>query len=307
MLGGLFDRVKKGLAKTRNAMVDKIAAVVGSGRGVDEEMLDQLETILIQADVGVETATEIIGELRRRAGQEKLQGSEVLSLLKEELSRAVFTEQGLPIAGPLPAHPYVILVVGINGVGKTTTIGKLAKQYMDAGHKVLVAACDTFRAAAIPQLEIWAERAGVELLRAQQGADPAAVAFDAGAAARARQMEVLLVDTAGRLHTRVNLMEELKKIRRSLAKQIPDAPHETLLVLDATTGQNTLRQAQEFHQAIEVTGLVLTKVDGTAKGGIVIALRRELGIPVKMIGIGEDLEDLQPFDSQAFIQALFEG
>jgi fused signal recognition particle receptor len=309
MLGKLFDKLKSGLSKTREALAEKIAAVVGSGGRLDEETLEELEAVLIQADVGVETAAELIEELRQRAKQEDFKGgsAEVLGLLTEHLAGLLEAEdQGLPFAG-LPAHPYTILVVGVNGVGKTTTIGKLAKRYAEGGHKVLIAACDTFRAAAVPQLEIWAERAGVDIVRAQQGADPAAVAYDALGAAQARGVDVLIADTAGRLHTKVNLMEELKKIRRSLAKQDPQAPHETLLVLDATTGQNVLSQARQFHQATELTGLVLTKLDGTAKGGIALALRRELGVPVKLIGVGEGLDDLQPFESRAFVEAMLGG
>ena len=306
MLGKFFDKLKSGLAKTRDALAEKIAAVVGSGGRLDDDTLEELEAVLIQADVGVETAAALIEELRQRAKQQDFKGGsgEVLALLKEHLGGLLDSEdQGLPFE-ELPARPYTILVVGVNGVGKTTTIGKLAKRYAESGHKVLIAACDTFRAAAVPQLEIWAERAGVDIVRAQQGADPAAVAFDALGAARARGMDVLIVDTAGRLHTKVNLMEELKKIRRSLAKQDAGAPHETLLVLDATTGQNTLSQARLFNQATELTGLVLTKLDGTAKGGIALALRREMGIPVVLIGVGEALDDLQPFESRAFVEAM---
>ena len=309
MLGKFFDKIKDGLSKTRSAMADRIAAVVPRGGRLDDEMIDEIEEILIQADVGLETATEMIDELRDRLRDESVDGPEgVMRLLQEQVGAAGdLEEQGLAIEGPLPGQPFVILVVGVNGVGKTTTVGKLAKRYVDAGKTVLVAACDTFRAAAIPQLEVWAERAGVDIVRTQQGADPAAVAFDALAAARARGLDVLIVDTAGRLHNKVNLMEELKKIRRSLAKQQPEAPHETLLVLDATTGQNTLSQARQFNQATELTGLVLTKLDGTAKGGIAIALRREMGVPVKMIGVGEGLDDLQPFAGEEFAKALFEG
>ena len=308
MLSNFFDKVKQGLSRTRTAMSERIVAVVrGSGR-LDDDVIDEIESVLIQADVGVETATAIVDELRDRVQQEKIgnRPEDVLELLKGELARQVGQEPGMALSGPLSGRPHVVLVVGVNGVGKTTTVGKLAKHYTDAGHKVLVAACDTFRAAAIPQLEIWADRAGVDMVRPQQGADPAAVAFDALAAARARDLDVLLVDTAGRLHNRVNLMEELKKIHRSLGKHDPTSPHETLLVLDATTGQNTLTQAREFHQATRVTGLVLTKLDGTAKGGIVLALQRELGIPVKMIGVGEGLDDLQPFNGEAFVEALFD-
>ena len=309
MLGKFFGKIRDGLSKTRSAMSERIAAVVPRGGRLDDEMIDAIEEILIQADVGLETATDMIDELRDRLRDESVDGPEgVMHLLQEQISAAVaLDDQSLAIEGALPGQPFVILVVGVNGVGKTTTVGKLAKRYVDAGKKVLVAACDTFRAAAIPQLEVWAERAGVDIVRTQQGADPAAVAFDALAAARARGLDVLIVDTAGRLHNKVNLMEELKKIRRSLAKQQPEAPHETLLVLDATTGQNTLSQAREFNQATELTGLVLTKLDGTAKGGIAVALRREMGVPVKMIGVGEGLDDLQPFAGEEFARALFEG
>ena len=308
MPGRFFDKLRDGLSKTRTAMSAKIVAMVSGGARLDDEAIDEIEALLIQADVGLETSMEIVDELRERVHQEKIEGGAegIIELLKSELAQKVDLDKGLDFAGPLPGRPYVILVVGVNGVGKTTTVGKLASQYASAGRKVLVAACDTFRAAAIPQLEVWAERAGVDMVRPQQDADPAAVAFDALAAARARQVDVLLVDTAGRLHNKVNLMEELKKMRRSLSKQDPEAPHETLLVLDATTGQNTLAQAREFHQATRLSGLVLTKLDGTAKGGIVLALRRELGIPVKLIGVGEGLEDLQPFDSRDFVQALFD-
>ncbi|MEW6749910.1 MAG: signal recognition particle-docking protein FtsY [Candidatus Latescibacterota bacterium] len=309
MLGGLLGRVREGLARTRTAMSQRISAVIGAGGRLDPAALDELEEALIEADVGVATAREVIEELRARVRTEgRLGGStQVMRLLREQIAAAVTTQDRvLPLAGELPGKPFVILVVGVNGVGKTTTVGKLAKRYADAGKQVLVAACDTFRAAAIPQLEIWTQRAGVAMVRPQQGADPASVAFDALSAARARGVDVLLVDTAGRLHNKVNLMEELRKIRRALAKHQPDAPHEVLLVLDATTGQNTLSQAREFHQATQVTGLVLTKLDGTARGGIAVALRREMGIPVKLIGVGEGVDDLQPFDGQAFADALFE-
>ncbi len=307
MLGKFFDKVKDGLARTRSAMADGIAAVLPLGGRIDEEAIDDIEAILIQADMGVDTATEVIDELRQQARSERLNGAEdVIALLKSQLTEAVAGGEALPLEGTLPGSPFVILVVGVNGVGKTTTVGKLAKRYSDAGHQVLVAACDTFRAAAIPQLEVWAERAGVDIVRTQQGGDPAAVAFDALAAAKARGVDVLLVDTAGRLHNKVNLMEELKKIRRSLAKQDAQAPHETLLVLDTTTGQNTLSQARQFNEVTELNGLVLTKLDGTAKGGIAVALKRELGVPVKMIGVGEGLDDLQPFDGEMFVEALFD-
>ena len=310
MLGGFFDKIKEGLSKTRDAMHDKIATVVPIGGRVDEEMLDEIEAILIQSDIGLDTAVEIIEELRSAVRSEKVSdGKGVMRMLQEQLAEAVAlgSDGALPLgADSLPGAPFVILVVGVNGAGKTTTVGKLAKQYADADKKVLVAACDTFRAGAVAQLDVWAERAGVDIVRAQQGADPAAVAFDALAAARNRKVDVLLVDTAGRLQNKTNLMEELKKIRRSLAKQDPQAPHETLLVLDATNGQNALSQAREFNDATELSGLALTKLDGTAKGGIVVALRKEMDLPVKLIGVGEGVDDLHPFDGETFARALLE-
>lgn len=308
MLGRFLEKVKKGLSKTRTAMTEKISAIVGQGGRLDDETLDEIEATLIQADVGLETSVRIIDELREQVRREPdVRGPEaVIALLKAELAKGLGGQEAFDFAAPLPATPYIILVVGVNGAGKTTTVGKLAKRYADAGRRVGVAACDTFRAGAVPQLEIWAERAGVDIVRSQQGADPAAVAFDAMSAARSRGLDVLLVDTAGRLHNKVNLMEELRKIRRVLGREDASAPHETLLVLDATTGQNTLSQAREFNQVTELSGLVLTKLDGTAKGGIALALRRELDLPVKLIGVGEGLDDLQPFDGEAFAAALFE-
>ncbi|MBN60646.1 MAG: signal recognition particle-docking protein FtsY [Gemmatimonadetes bacterium] len=309
MLGKFFDKVKDGLARTRAAMTETIAAVVPLGTRLDDDAIDDIEAALIGADMGLETATEIVDELRDRLRDEQIADGPagVMRILEEQVAGIVALDEGgaLPLEGPLPGKPYVILIVGVNGAGKTTTAGKLAKRYADAGKKVVMAACDTFRAAAIPQLEIWAERANADLVRAQAGADPAAVAFDALAAAKSRGADVLLVDTAGRLHNKVNLMEELKKIRRSLAKQNPGAPHETLLVLDGTSGQNALMQAREFNEVTELTGLALTKLDGTAKGGIVVALRREMALPVKLIGVGEGVDDMQPFDGAAFAKALF--
>ena len=309
MLGKFFDKVKDGLARTRAAMTETIAAVVPLGTRLDDDAIDDIEAALIGADMGLETATEIVDELRDRLRDEQIADGPagVMRILEEQVAGIVALDEGgaLPLECPLPGKPYVILIVGVNGAGKTTTAGKLAKRYADAGKKVVMAACDTFRAAAIPQLEIWAERANADLVRAQAGADPAAVAFDALAAAKSRGADVLLVDTAGRLHNKVNLMEELKKIRRSLAKQNPGAPHETLLVLDGTSGQNALMQAREFNEVTELTGLALTKLDGTAKGGIVVALRREMALPVKLIGVGEGVDDMQPFDGAAFAKALF--
>ena len=296
----LRDRFRSGLTRTRSLLVDGITAAV-SGGPVDEEALEEIEAILIQADAGVETATDIVDSLRGRL--RSLEGTERLF---SELRRQLTEIASGPEADPRSpaARPHAVLVAGVNGAGKTTTIGKLAARHKAAGRSVLLAACDTFRAAAVPQLEVWAERSGAEIVRSQQGADPAAVAFDAAVAAAARDIDVLIVDTAGRLHTKVNLMEELKKVKRSLGRKLAGAPHETLLVLDATTGQNALAQAREFHGAVGVDGIVLTKLDGTAKGGIAFALMQDLGLPIRMIGVGEQLEDLQPFDAPAFVEAL---
>ena len=304
-VAGLLEKVRNGLAKTRSAMVARITTAI-SGDALDEEAADEIEEILIQADVGVDAAMEIVDRLRERLRRAESGADQIFVSLRKELCQIAAGGAPFDPGAELTGKPHVVLVVGVNGVGKTTTIGKLARLYRDSGQSVLLAACDTFRAAAVPQLEIWAERAGANIVRAQQGADPAAVAFDAVSAALSRDTDVVLVDTAGRLHTKVNLMEELKKVRRSLGKQCQGAPHETLLVLDATTGQNALSQARQFHLATEVTGLVLTKLDGTAKGGIAFALRRELGIPIKLIGVGEGEDDLQPFDGETFVEALLE-
>jgi fused signal recognition particle receptor len=299
-----FEKIRGGLARTRNAVVERIAAVVGSG-GLDQDAIEEIEAILLQADVGVETAAAVVDALEER-GADGPQESGVFELLRAELTAVVAADAPLDIAADLPASPHVVLVVGVNGVGKTTTIGKLAQQHRDRGRQVLLAACDTFRAGAVAQLEVWAERTGSDIVRAQQGADPAAVAYDAAAAATSRGVDVVIVDTAGRLHTKINLMEELKKVRRTLGKQDESAPHETLLVVDATTGQNALTQARQFHEAIGVTGLVLTNLDGTAKGGIAFALRRELGLPIRYVGVGEGVDDLQPFDGSSFVEALLD-
>ena len=263
-------------------------------------MLEEIEGILIQADLGVGMATDIVKNLREQLSSESQAGDVFAALRKQLLSMVAVDTHYTSVS----SSPHVILVVGVNGAGKTTTVGKLAAKHAAAGRSVLLAACDTFRAAAVPQLEIWAERSGAEMIRSQQGADPAAVAFDAAAAAKSRAVDVLIVDTAGRLHTKVNLMEELKKVKRSLARQLSGAPNETLLVLDATTGQNALVQGRQFHDSIAVDGLVLTKLDGTAKGGIVFSLSCELGLPIRMIGVGEQVEDLQPFDTATFVDAM---
>jgi fused signal recognition particle receptor len=297
---GFFDRIRSGLTRTRAAVVDRIADVV-VGRRLDDDTLEEIEEILISADVGVDTALAIVDGLRIRARQTP--DADVFDMLRAELEAILAGGEGFD-AGHLPARPYVMLVVGVNGVGKTTTIGKLAQRYAEAGRKVLMAAGDTFRAGAVAQLQVWADRSGADIIRAKQGADPGAVVFDAVQAAKARGADVVLVDTAGRLHTNVNLMEELKKVRRSLAKACDGAPHDTLLVLDSTTGQNALVQARTFHETVPLTGLALTKLDSSARGGIAFALRRELGVPIRLIGVGEGIDDLQAFDGVEFVRAL---
>jgi fused signal recognition particle receptor len=308
---GLLDkiglgRLREGLARTRENLVGRVAKIVQSRTSIDDELLDEMEEVLIAGDVGVDTSLEIIAGLRARVktGQDPAM---LTGLLKEEIQKRLGAPAGGEDPFALPAsRPAVIMVVGINGVGKTTTIGKLAHEFVRAGNRVVIAAADTFRAAANEQLEIWAGRAGAQIVQQKHGSDPAAVAFDSVQAARAREADVVIIDTAGRLHTKVNLMEELRKIKRVLGKLDPAYPHEVLLVIDASTGQNGLQQARQFSAAVGVTGLVLTKLDGTAKGGIVLAISKELGVPVRFIGVGEKLGDLQPFDPNAFVEALFE-
>ncbi len=297
-----FQRLKQGLAKTKGNLVDKIEGLLTGRKTIDESLYEELEEILIQADAGVEAALKLIAELRNRVKERRIkEPGQLKTVLQEIIQETLEGPAALNEGGP----PAVIMVVGVNGTGKTTTIGKLAYRFRREGRKVVLAAADTFRAAAIDQLEIWGNRAAADVIKHREGADPAAVAYDALQAARARKADVLIVDTAGRLHTKSNLMEELKKIGRVLGRELPGAPHETLLVLDATTGQNALVQAEIFKAAIGVTGIVLTKLDGTAKGGVIIGIKDTLGIPVKFIGIGERVEDLQPFNARAFVQALF--
>lgn len=299
----LFERMRSGLSKTSTSLVGRIDALL-RGRQVDEELLEELEEILITADLGMKTTQDLMQALnKRRARGEAQTPDDLRKVLMEEIRLRLTLD--VPPLDLQRAKPMVLMVVGVNGVGKTTTIGKLAHQFTSQGLKVLLGAGDTFRAAAADQLEVWGSRAGVEVVRHAEGADPAAVAFDAARAAVARKVDVLILDTAGRLHTKVNLMEEMKKIRRVLAREIPDAPHETLLVLDATTGQNALVQARMFKETVAISGLVLTKLDGTARGGIVVAIASELGVPVRYVGIGEGLEDLRPFEPELFVRALF--
>lgn len=302
----LFERMRQGLSKTQASLVGRIDTLLRGRKEIDADLIEDLEEILITADLGMKTTQDLVAVLEERLDRNELaDGEAVRSAMQEELTRRL-EEQA---CGPLDldaARPFVLMVVGVNGVGKTTTIGKLARQFKNEGRSVILGAGDTFRAAASEQLAIWGERSGVEVIRHSEGADPAAVAFDAAKAAVARKADVLILDTAGRLHTKANLMEELKKIRRVLDREIPGAPHETLLVLDATTGQNALNQAKLFSEAVAVSGIALTKLDGTAKGGIVVAISNELKLPVRYIGIGEGVEDLRPFDPAMFAAALFD-
>lgn len=300
----LFERLKRGLSRTSESLVGKIDALLLGKKQIDADTLEELEEILITADLGVPATVELIRTLEQKLKRNELQDGEVLKkTLKEELiARLSHEKQYLDTT---MASPFVILVIGVNGVGKTTTIGKLACRFLQEGKSVILAAGDTFRAAAAEQLGIWGERVGVDVVRHKEGADPSAVVFDACKAAVARRADILLIDTAGRLHTKVNLMEELKKIRRIISREIPGAPHETLLILDAGTGQNAVSQAKIFKESAGVSGIVLTKLDGTAKGGVVVAIRREFDLPIRYIGIGESVEDLRPFDAAEFVEALF--
>jgi fused signal recognition particle receptor len=305
-----FLKFKSGLAKTRDSLFGKVRQITASKTKIDDELLGQIEDILIAGDVGVETTDSLISRLKDRVKKEKYQDtSQIYSLLKDETAALLHCGNGETASLtqiPENIRPYVILVVGVNGVGKTTTIGKLAFRYRQAGYKVIIGAADTFRAAANEQLEVWAKRADVDIIQQSHGADPAAVAFDALNSAISRQVDVVIIDTAGRLHTKKNLMEELRKIRRVMEKRLAGSPHEVLLVLDATTGQNGIQQVKFFTDSVDLTGIVLTKLDGTARGGVVLAICNELKIPVKFIGVGENLDDLQSFDRRAFVDALFE-
>jgi fused signal recognition particle receptor len=300
---GFFERLRQGLTKTKQGFVGKVESIF-AGKPIDSETLDELEEALILADIGAVNAAEIVQHLREKAKKGELgEAGAVKDFLKRELSTMLGTGQKLV---PYGDKPFVILAVGVNGVGKTTTIGKLASRFRDQGHSVLLAAGDTFRAAAIEQLEIWGQRAGAQVVKHQSGSDPSAVVFDAIEAARARGTDIVIIDTAGRLHTKSPLMEELKKVKRVCDKAFPGAPHEVLLVVDATNGQNALKQAQIFNETVGVTGIALTKLDGTAKGGIVFAIKKELNIPVKLIGVGEGVDDLQDFAPSDFVKALFD-
>lgn len=306
MAGSFFQRLKDGLTKSRETWVQKIGSIF-QNREWDERSLEEMEESLLTADVGVKATQKLMETLRELspAGSEDL-AQDMSSQLQQAMIKMLQDSTAAPKIQPLSVRPWVVLFLGVNGVGKTTTIGKLAAQYKTAGKKVLLVAGDTFRAAAIEQLEIWGRRAGVEMIKHRGGSDPSAVVYDGMQAAKSRGIDVLLIDTAGRLHTKVHLLEELKKIRRVIAREQPGAPHETLLVLDATIGQNGLQQAKIFKEATDIDGIVLTKLDGTAKGGVIISIQEELGVPVRYIGVGEDVDDLQPFEAERFVQALFE-
>ncbi len=301
----LFSKVRKNLRKTRERFSGKLKKSILKRNRIDDELIEELEEILIEGDVGLDMTGRLIDALCRRVKTEKQKTPEgILNCLKDEMTSIVQAEVSVP---PVDGQkPRVVMVVGVNGVGKTTTIGKMAHQASECGHKVLIAAADTFRAAAVQQVGIWAERAGVSIVKSQEGSDPAAVAYDAVSSALAKGMDLVLVDTAGRLHTRVNLMEELRKIKRVIGKKMEGAPHEVLLVLDATTGQNGIQQAKVFHEMLGVTGVALTKLDGTARGGVILRVKEELGVPVTLVGVGEQLGDLHPFDAREYINALFD-
>lgn len=300
---GLFGKIKNGLKKTRDSIAGSVTSVLNSFTKIDEELFEELEEILVMSDVGMKTATELCDRLRKRIKETGVTDpNEITGLLKQLMTEMLGEDEGLR----LETKPSVILVIGVNGVGKTTTIGKLALQLKNEGKKVVLGAADTFRAAAIDQLGIWAERADVTMVKSVEGTDPASVVFDTIASAKAKNADVIICDTAGRLHNKKNLMDELAKIYRVIGRELPDASVETLLVLDAATGQNAVNQAREFQNSTDITGIVLTKLDGTAKGGIVIAIRHELDIPVKFIGVGEGIDDLQPFSAEEFANGIFE-
>ena len=301
---GFFSKIKEGLKKTRNSIAQSVVSVINSFTKIDEELFEELEEILVMADMGVGTATEICDKLRAKIKEQGITDPSVIKgMLKEIIIEMLGEDEGLK----LDTKPSVILVIGVNGVGKTTSIGKISAQLKNDGKKVVLGAADTFRAAAIDQLGIWADRAGVEMVKSVEGTDPASVVFDTIAASKARNADVIICDTAGRLHNKKNLMDELAKINRVISRELPDSSVETLLVLDAATGQNAVNQAKEFKNVTDITGIILTKLDGTAKGGIIVSIKNELGIPVKYIGVGEGIDDLQPFDSKEFADGIFDS
>ena len=300
---GFFSKIKEGLKKTRSSIADSVNSILNSFTKIDEDLLEELEEILVMSDIGVATSTEICDTLRKRIKENGIKDPSLIrGMIKEIITEMLGEDEGLNLS----TKPSVILVIGVNGVGKTTSIGKISAQLKNEGKNVVLGAADTFRAAAIDQLEIWAERAGVTMVKSVEGTDPASVVFDTIASAKSKGADVIICDTAGRLHNKKNLMDELAKINRVIGRELPDASVETLLVLDAATGQNAVNQAREFKNVTNITGIVLTKLDGTAKGGIVIAIKNELGIPVKYIGVGEGIDDLQPFNSIEFADGIFE-
>ncbi len=303
---GFFKRLKYGLSKTNEGLVKKIDRAVLGKKQIDDELMEELEEVLLTADIGVKTAYDLLEAVQEKVRRKELSDADALkNCLKDEILTLLKSDEA-PLDISKGSTPFVMMVIGVNGVGKTTTIGKLASRFKSEGKKVIIGAGDTFRAAAIEQLSIWGERCQIEVIKHQDGSDPAAVAYDATEAAKARGADILILDTAGRLHTKTNLMEELKKLKRVMTKVIPDAPHEVLLVLDAATGQNAISQAKLFNEAIGVTGLAVTKLDGTPKGGVVIGIADELKIPIRYIGIGEKVEDLRDFDASEFVEALFD-
>lgn len=303
MLGNFFDKLKSGLSKTKDNFTEKVSEVLNLAVKIDDELYEELEEILITADIGVDTSLEIMERLKQKVKDNKVkEPKEVYDCLKEVLAEILGNQE---IGLEFNDKPKVLLVIGVNGAGKTTSIGKMSSKFKDDGYKVIMAAADTFRAAAIDQLEVWSNRAGVDIIKHQEGADPGSVVFDAIQAAKARKADVLICDTAGRLHNKKNLMNELEKINRIIDREYNEASKETLLVLDATTGQNALQQAKQFAEVCPIDGIILTKLDGTAKGGVIIAIKHQLNIPVKLIGVGEGIDDLQEFNSNDFIEALF--
>jgi fused signal recognition particle receptor len=303
---GFFDKLREGLSKTHQGFVEKIDQLFWGKKSIDQDFLDELEGLLFSADLGVKTSSQLIEGVQKGLKRGELQEPEkVKDFIKQEIFRILKSGESPLMIDFSRTKPFLFMVVGVNGVGKTTTIAKIAHQYSSQGKKVLIGAADTFRAAAVEQLEVWAKRVGADLIKQSKGSDPSAVAFDSIHAARARNADLIFIDTAGRLHTKVNLMEELKKVKRIIARESPGAPHEILLVLDATTGQNAISQAKLFNEAIGVTGIALTKLDGTAKGGIIIGITDELKIPIRYIAVGEGMDDLREFNASEFVQALF--